>query len=122
LNGQSDFSGGVTIDDGELIVDSDRGLGTGDVEVRGGSLTLKRAALADHASLRLFEGLQDGAVRLEFSGSDVANTLYMGDTEHRCGTWGAPGSGAMFTDDVFSGTGVLQLAAAPMEGCAAKTD
>ena len=33
------------------------------------------------------------------------------------GTWGGPESGAMFTDPLFSGTGVLYLAAEPIENC-----
>jgi hypothetical protein len=122
LSGQNDFSGGVTMEDGELVADSDRALGTGDVEVRGGSLTLKRAALGNQASLRLSDSLQDGAIRLDFSGSDIVNTLQIGDTVHHCGTWGAIGSGAMFTDAVFSGSGMLQLAAAPIEGCREEVD
>lgn len=117
LTGRNDFSGGVTVEAGDLVADSDGALGTGDVEVRGGALTLKRAALGDQASLGLSDSLQDGAIRLDFSGSDIVGTLRIGDTVHRCGTWGAVDSGAMFTDAVFSGSGVLQLAAEPIEAC-----
>jgi autotransporter-associated beta strand protein len=117
LNGQSDFSGGVTVDSGELIAESDSALGTGDVAVRGGVLTLRRAALGDRANLQISDSLQDGAIRLDFSGTDLVGTLRIGDTVHHCGTWGAPGSGAMFSDALFSGSGVLQLASKPIEGC-----
>ncbi|MGB8331342.1 MAG: hypothetical protein WCE62_14550 [Polyangiales bacterium] len=117
LSGRNDFAGGVTVDSGELIADSDGALGTGNVEVRGGALTLRRAALGDGASLWLSDSLEDGAIRLVFSGADVVNTLRIGNTVHRCGTWGAVGSGAMFIDAVFSGSGVLQLAAQPIEAC-----
>lgn len=119
LNGSGDFIGGVTIDAGELIAESDRALGTGDIAVRGGSLTLKRAALGDGANLWLSDSLRDGGVRLDFSGADIVQTLRIGDAVFRCGTWGAIGSGAMFTHPVFSGTGVLQLAAEPTEACTA---
>jgi autotransporter-associated beta strand protein len=117
LNGQSDFSGGVTVDSGELIAESDSALGTGDVEVRGGALTLRQAALGDTANLEISDSLQDGAIRLDFSGTDLVGTLRIGDTVHHCGTWGAAGSGAMFTEALFSGSGVLQLASRPIEGC-----
>ena len=117
LNGRSDFSGGVTVDSGELVAESDSALGTGDVDVRGGALTLRSAALGDTANLHLSDVLEVGAVRLDFSGTDIVGTLQIGDSVHRCGTWGAVGSGAMFTDAVFSGSGVLQLADEPIDGC-----
>ncbi|HET6414996.1 MAG TPA: hypothetical protein VFG22_01780 [Polyangiales bacterium] len=120
LNGRSDFSGGVTVDSGELVVESDGALGTGDIDVRGGALTLRSPALGDTAALQLSDDLEDGAVRLDFSGTDIVGTFRIGDKVHRCGTWGAVGSGAMFTDTVFSGAGILQLAAEPIESCSLK--
>jgi len=120
LNGRSDFSGGVTVDSGELVAESENALGTGDVEIRGGALTLKRAALGDTASLRLSDALQDGAIHLSFSGRDIIHSLQIGDAVNRCGTWGSPESGAMFTDSLFSGPGILHLAAEPIEGCTTK--
>ena len=117
LNGRSDFSGGVTVDSGELVADSESALGTGDVDIRGGALTLSRAALGDAANLRLSDTLQDGTIHLGFSGRDIIHSLQIGDAVHRCGTWGSPDSGAMFTDSLFSGAGILQLAAEPIEGC-----
>jgi hypothetical protein len=117
LNGRSDFAGGVTVDSGELIAESDGALGTGDVEVRGGTLTLKAPALGDTANLQVSDGLAAGAVHLDFSGTDILRTLRIGDRVHRCGTWGAVGSGAMFTDAVFSGSGVIRLTAKRIEGC-----
>jgi autotransporter-associated beta strand protein len=117
LNGRSDFSGGVTVDSGELVAESENALGTGDVEVRGGALTLKRAALSDKANLRVSDALQDGTIHLGFSGRDIIHSLQIGDAVHRCGTWGSLDSGAMFTDSLFSGPGILHLAAEPIEGC-----
>jgi hypothetical protein len=107
----------VTVESGELVAESAGALGTGDVDVRGGALTLRRAAIGDTATLQLSDSLEDGAIRLDFSGSDVVGALRIGDNVHRCGTWGAVGSSAMFTDAVFSGSGVLQLTAEPIEAC-----
>ena len=118
LNGNSDFSGGVTVQSADLIVASPTGLGTGDVVVRGGSMTLHEPAISDSATLSVAEGLAEGAIRLDFRGRNVVRILQIGDTMHRCGTWGGPNSRAMFVDPVFSGRGVLELSAEPLESCA----
>jgi len=118
LNGHSDFSGGVTVESGELIVGSSTALGAGDVAIRGGSMTLQKPAIATSASLSLADGLPDGALRLDFRGRDVVRSVRIGNTMHRCGTWGGPESRAMFVDPVFSGPGILELAAEPLGACA----
>lgn len=117
LNGHSDFSGGVTVESGELIVGSSTALGAGDVAIRGGSMILQEPAIATSASLSLADGLPDGALRLDFRGRGVVRSLRIGNTMHRCGTWGGPESRAMFVDPVFSGPGILELAAEPLEAC-----
>ncbi len=118
LNGQNDFLGGVTVEAADLIVASPSALGTGDVVVRGGSVTLREPAIADSATLSIAEGLDEGALRLDFDGRNVVRVLQIGDTVHHCGTWGGPESDAMFVDPVFSGPGVLELTARPLETCA----
>jgi len=118
LNGHSDFSGGVTLESGELIVGSSTALGVGDVAIRGGSMILQQPAIATSASLSLADDLPDGALRLDFRGRGVVRSLRIGNTMHRCGTWGGPESRAMFVDPVFSGRGILELAAEPLEACA----
>jgi hypothetical protein len=118
LEGQNDFSGGVTVQSADLIVASPNGLGVGDVVVRGGSMTLQQPAIADSATLRIGQDLPDGAIRLDFKGRNVVRSLQIGGATYRCGTWGGPESGAMFVDPVFSGRGVLELAAKPLEACA----
>jgi autotransporter-associated beta strand protein len=117
LTGQSDFTGGVTVDSGELVVESETALGAGDVEIRGGAVKLNRAALGDEAKLRLAKKLRDGAVHLGFTGKDVLHSLQIGDKVHRCGTWGGFESDAMFTDTRFSGRGMLELTAEPGDDC-----
>ena len=118
LSGDNDFAGGVTVDSGALVVESATGLGAGDVTIHGGSITLKEPAIATSASLTLSKDLPDGALHLNFDGSDVAHSLRIGGTEHRCGTWGGPKSKAMFVDPVFSGPGTIKLSAEPSETCA----
>ena len=111
LKGQNDFSGGVVVQSADLIAASPTALGTGDVLVRGGSVTLQKPAIADSATLRIAHGLPDGTVRLDFRGRNAVRALQIGDTIHRCGTWGGPESGAAQVDPVFSGRGVLELGA-----------
>lgn len=118
LNGDNDFSGGVTVQAADLIVTSRTGLGVGDVTVRGGSMTLLEPAIPASAALSVSEDLPEGAIRLDFRGRDVVRALQLRGELHRCGTWGGPDSGAMFVDPVFSGRGVLQLSAKPLEACA----
>ena len=118
LNGENDFLGGVIVEDADLIVTSPTALGAGDVVLRGGSMTLREPAIADSATLSIVEGLPEGALRLDFDGRNVVRLLQIGDTVHHCGTWGGPESDAMFVDPVFSGPGVLELTAKPLETCA----
>ncbi len=120
LNGDSDFTGGVIVEAGELVVDSEAALGTGDVEIRGGSLKLNHAAIDDRASLRLSDKAQDHAVHLGFEGKDSVHSLQIADKVHRCGTWGGIASGAAFVDPRFSGPGMLELTADPSGECATK--
>ncbi len=118
LNGDNDFSGGVTVQSADLIVTSSTGLGVGDVTVRGGSLTLHKPAISESATLNVVDDLTEGAIRLDFKGRNLVRNLRIGGELHRCGTWGGPDSGAMFIDPVFSGRGVLELSAKPLEACA----
>lgn len=117
LNGNSDFEGSVTVDAGELVVDSETALGTGDIEMRGGTLELNHAAIDDRASLRLAAKLRDGAVHLGFERTDTVHSLQVGHTVHRCGTWGGIGSEAAFIDPRFTGPGMLELTAEPSDRC-----
>lgn len=117
LNGHNDFAGGVTVESGDLTVGSSTALGAGDVAIRGGTITLQQPAMAVSASVTLADDSPEGSVRLGFEGSNVVRSLRIGDTTHLCGTWGGPESGAMFVDPVFSGPGILELAAEPLEAC-----
>jgi len=119
LGGDSNFRGGVVIEGGDLVVESETALGYGDVDVRGGTLTLSHPALGDGANLRLAKTLRDDAVRLAFEGRDVMQSLEIGDKVFRCGSWGSFESDATFTDPRFSGPGVLFLRGDPSPDCKA---
>lgn len=80
-------------------------------------MTLHQPAIPDSATLSVVEGLAEGAIRLDFKGRDLVQNLQIGHTMHRCGTWGGPDSRAMFVDPVFSGKGVIELSAKPLESC-----
>jgi len=122
LKGQNDFTGGVTVEDAELIVASSMALGTGDVAVRGGSVTLREPAIASSATLSLANDLPDGSFRLDFKGRNVVRAIQIGGAMYRCGTWGGPDSDAMFVHPVFAGSGVLKLTAQPSEACTPATE
>jgi autotransporter-associated beta strand protein len=109
LNGDNEFSGGVTVESGELIVGSRTGLGLGDVTVRGGTVRVNTAPAADSATFNLAEGLPEGSLRLDYRGRGVVRGLRIGNESHRCGTWGGPDSHAKFVDPVFSGSGMLEV-------------
>ena len=59
-------------------------------------------------------------MHLAFTGTDSLRTLEVGDTVHRCGTWGGVASEATFVDPRFSGPGMLKLTAEPGDKCKAK--
>jgi autotransporter-associated beta strand protein len=109
LNGQNDFAGGVTVESGELIVGSPTGLGEGDIIIRGGSVTLQEPPSSSAGSLTLASGLEEGALHLDYKGRGELGALRIGDSSHRCGTWGGPDSRADFVDPVFSGPGMLVI-------------
>lgn len=117
LDGQNDFTGGVTVESADLIAASRDALGVGPVAIRGGTLTLKKPAIAPNATLSLADGLEEGAVHLDFKGQNSVRALRIGNETHRCGTWGGPDSRAMFKDPVFAGQGILELTAQSIEAC-----
>ena len=118
LNGDNSFAGGVTVEDGWLIVRSDTGLGSGDLVVQAGHVRLERPALNDGASLRLAPDLADGSIHLDFQGEDTAWNLEIDGNVHGCGTWGSAQSGALFRDARFSGPGRLSLVGQHPSYCA----
>ena len=125
------YSGGTLVqtDSGyatRLNVQRDGALGTGNVKVETGSfITLSGGTthdyIANSASLIFASGLSAGSVGLSFAGTDIIGALSFdnGVTWAANGTWGAVGSGAMFEDSLFTGSGLLQIGAIPEPAAAA---
>jgi autotransporter-associated beta strand protein len=119
LNIANTYSGGTIISGGTLIATVDGALGSGNVSLTGGTvtLTLQTGAtnnyIADAASISIVSG---GAIaNLNYSGTDtVAGITLGGVLQTTAGTYGSTSSGATFQDNnFFSGTGTLTLVPVP---------
>ena len=110
LSGVNTYSGGTTVNAGTLEV---AGSIAGSVTQTGGLLQLDTTtALSAAASLTLPNSA--GAVNLNFTGSQVINSLTIGGTVEPTGTWGSLTSGAEHTSNVFTGNGLLNVAGKPV--------
>jgi autotransporter-associated beta strand protein len=105
--GTNSYSGGTTVSTGEVIATGTLGVGNVTVadeailDLRGSSL------ISDGATLVLDTG---AVAQLNFSGIETVGNLSLGGVLQAVGTYGATGSGALFTDDTFfSGTGVISV-------------
>ena len=105
-NALSTLSGDVTVREGALILAPATRLGAcTNVSVSGGSLTLMSAALTNAAHLSIASG---GLVTLSASVTQTVERLYLDGARKGRGTWGAPGSGATYTNGArFAGAGVV---------------
>ena len=88
-------------------------LGTGNVSLNAASVTLilqngaTNNYIADTATLNI--GFTNDTVNLPFSGTDTIKALVINGVTQANGTWGSPTSGAMHTDPIFTGTGMLNV-------------
>ncbi|MGD9632925.1 MAG: GH25 family lysozyme [Pirellulales bacterium] len=119
----------VTVADGAAAVDvslnvpvangglTKRGLGRlaltgantygGDTKVEAGTLSLGNASLADGADVYLAPG---ALLDLNTGGAtDVIDSLFIDGVSKQAGVWGAVGSGAQFTSELLTGSGLLQV-------------
>lgn len=79
----------------------------GDTRVEAGMLSLSTASLADAADVYLAPGT---ILNLNTAGAtDVIDSLFIGGVSQQAGVWGAVGSGAQFTSELLTGTGLLQV-------------
>ena len=79
---------------------------TGDTVIQAGTLQINKLYLANGADVRMANGT---VFNLNFTGTDVVDSLYISGLSQAVGTWGAIGSGAAHESAMFSGTGVLQV-------------
>jgi fibronectin-binding autotransporter adhesin len=80
---------------------------SGDTRIKGGTLSIAQAFLADTSDVHIGAG---SVFNLNTLGAtDVIDSLYLGSTPQNPGTYGAVGSGATFQSAFFSGTGILSV-------------
>jgi autotransporter-associated beta strand protein len=117
LNADSEFAGPVIDGDGVAITSITKdGTGTltlsgantytGDTTVEAGILSISSAYLADVADVYLSSGT---TFDLNFSGTDVIDSLFFNGVSQAMGTWGSPTSTATNISSLFSGSGVLDV-------------
>lgn len=117
LTASNSYTGTTVVKAGTLEASADGALGFGSVSVAdGATLTLDNGTtqnyIADTADLIL---TGSAVVNLNFSGTDNVRSFSVdgGATLKAAGTYGAPGSGAQFTDSHLSGSGFIHVAGKP---------
>lgn len=120
LTKANSYLGGTTVQSyAYLDVQTDGALGIGNLTMSGGQLKLEGGItnnyIDDSAQLLLSSSLASGAVNLSFTGADTITALSFdgGATFAQAGTWGAIGSGALNTSNLFTGTGILTVVPEP---------
>lgn len=120
LRKTNSHSGGTLVmNDAELVVKSQGGLGTGNVTIQsGGHLTLepvpKNAHMSPSATLVVQSPAAAGTVNLNFEGAAKIAALSLSGTVVQAGTWGSPASGAPLQSAIFTGSGKLMVGTLPL--------
>jgi len=114
LTNTNTYTGGTSINGGELVAGHDGALGSGNVSLTasGVTLTLQNGATNNYISNNATISIVSGATaNLNFiGGSDVVGGIVLnGAVQTAAGTYGAIGSGADFQSAFFSGTGMLAI-------------
>lgn len=114
------YTGGTTINAyANVAVQADGALGTGNLIMNGGKLTLELGTannyIADTANFVLAAGLADGAVTLNFSGADAVTGLSLngGSTYLAAGLYDAATLNSLYGSSLFTGTGTLNVVPEP---------
>jgi len=108
------FSGGTFLSNGMTVSTHNGAFGTGNVSLTASNVTLTLQgvtdSIADNANLAIGVLANTGdLVNLNFSGTETIGTLTINGVAEAAGQWGAPGSGATFTDPTLAGTGFLNV-------------
>ncbi len=79
---------------------------TGDIFIRGGTLSFQNESIADTASVSILSG---ATFDLAFFGTDTIGSLSLAGAGTVVGTYGRIGSGAQFESSFFTGDGLLNV-------------
>jgi len=119
LNIANTYSGGTTISGGTLIASADGALGTGNVSLTGGTVTLTLQSgatnnyIADTASISIVSGAVTN-LNYALGQTDIVNGITLGGVVQTAqGTYGSSTSGATFQSAFFTGNGTLTLVPEP---------
>lgn len=107
------YSGGTTIDAGTLIANADGALGTGNVSLTGGNvtLTLQNGAVNDYiADSATLSYINTDVINLNFTGTDTVAGLIVDGVAQAPGVYGAS---ATNPDGAFTGTGTITVVPEP---------
>jgi T5SS/PEP-CTERM-associated repeat protein/autotransporter-associated beta strand protein len=85
----------------------------GDTRIAAGTLDINQMFLNNAADVYLSPGT---LFALNFSGTDVIDSLFINDVSQAVGTYGAVGSGADFESALFAGAGLLQVSSIGVAG------
>jgi fibronectin-binding autotransporter adhesin len=97
-------TGGLTKTGDSVLTLSGSNTYTGATTIEAGTLATNGAAIPDAGSLVIHGG------RVNVTGIEVVNTLFIGGVQQAAGTWGSTASGATHKNDTyFSGTGVVSV-------------
>lgn len=114
------YTGGTTIGVyANVAIQADGALGTGNLIMNGGKLTLELGTLnnyiADTANFVLASGLADGAVTFNFTGTDAVAGLSLngGSTYLAAGLYDATTLNSLYGSSLFTGTGTLNVVPEP---------
>lgn len=116
------YSGGTTISaNASLTASTDGALGTGNVTLTGGKLTLQSGAtsnyIANSANLIVSSGLTTGtaSIVLSFTGTDVVGGISLngGSTYLSNGLYTATQLNSLYGANIFSGSGSFSIGAIP---------
>jgi len=110
LTGVNTYTGGTTITGGILDGNVAGSIPAGSVTVNGGTLQLDTpSSMSTGVILNLTSSPSNGAVNLNFTGTQNILALNFGSTSSALGSWGAIGSTASNQSAAFTGNGILNI-------------